>query len=534
MITAESEQEHRRVIDEVFTRLEDSVVRVNLAKCTFAQTSVHYLGHYIDAEGIHPTSDKLKAITEAQKPGNVKQLHSYLGLINYYAKFVPQMSTVLRPLHLLLIKGHEWKWSSACGNAVKQCNDLLLSQKVLVHYDSRKPLRLATDASPFGVGAVLSHVMENGEEKPIAFASRTLSSSECNYAQIEKEALSIIFGIKKFHKYLYGRSFTLLTDHKPLVTILGPKVAVLTLAALRMQRSVLLLQAYSYKIEYRRSEDHGNADALSRLPPLEESITDECEIYRVSYVDDLPVDSSDISDKTRRDPILLQVLEYVLTGWPNHVDRGLQPFFTKREELSTERGCLLWGSRVLIPSIYHQTVLDELHAEHSGISQTKAFARSYVWWPGMDGEIEAMVQKCSICQSVKDQSSVAPLHPWPWPTRIWQRIHIDFAEKDTVNYLIVVDSHSKWLEVVPMRSTTAVKTIDALRQLFASHGPMSMSLRTNAMGFRTNSNGPSDQWYFGPMGRRTNGNGLSDHRHGTTMSITPAEARRACQTDEML
>ena len=183
LITAESEQEHRRVLDEVFTRLEDSGVRVNLAKCTFVQTSVHYLGHCIDAKGIHPTSDKLKAIIVAQKPANVRQLRSYLGLINYYAKFVPHMSTVLRPLHLLLIKGREWKWSSACDNAVKQCNDLLLSQKVLVHYDSRKPLRLATDASPFGVGAVLSHVMENGGEKPLAFASRTLSSSECNYAQ---------------------------------------------------------------------------------------------------------------------------------------------------------------------------------------------------------------------------------------------------------------------------------------------------------------------------------------------------------------
>ena len=200
------------------------------------------------------------------------------------------------------------------------------------------------------------------------------------------------------------------------MTSLGPKVAVPTLAALRMQRWALLLQACSYKIEYRRSEDHGNADALSRLPLLEESITDKPEIYRVSYLDDLLVDSSDISDKTRRDPILSRVLEYGLTGWPNHVDREQQPFFTKRDELSTERGCLLWGSRVLIPSIYHQTALDELHAEHSGISQTKAFARSYVWWPGMDGEIEAMVQKCSICQSVNNQPSVEPLHPWPWPT----------------------------------------------------------------------------------------------------------------------
>ena len=200
-MTAESEQEHLSVLGEVLTRLEQCGVRVNLAKCSFAQKSVDYLGHRLDAEDIHPTSEKLKAITEPQKPCDVKQLRSYL--INYSAKFVSRMSTVLRPLHLLLMKYRKWKWSPKCDNAIEQCNKLLLSQQVFVHYDSHKPLRLATNASSVGVGAVLSHIMVNGDEKPIAFASRTLSTSECNYAQIEKEALSIIYGIKKEEERSY-------------------------------------------------------------------------------------------------------------------------------------------------------------------------------------------------------------------------------------------------------------------------------------------------------------------------------------------
>ena len=110
----------------------------------------------MDAEGIHPTSEKLKGIIEAQKPCNIKQLRSYLGLINYYAKFVPRMSTVLRPLHIPLMKDRKWKWSPECDKAIEQYNKLLLSQQVFVHYDSRKPLLLATYASPVGVGAVLS------------------------------------------------------------------------------------------------------------------------------------------------------------------------------------------------------------------------------------------------------------------------------------------------------------------------------------------------------------------------------------------
>ena len=130
LITDESEQEHRNVLVEVLTRLEQCRVRVNLAKCSFARKSVEFEGHRLDAAGVHPTSEKLKAIIEAQKPCDVKQLRSYLGLINYYAKFVPRMSTVLRPLHLLLMMDRKWKWSPECDKAIEQCNKLLLSHQV--------------------------------------------------------------------------------------------------------------------------------------------------------------------------------------------------------------------------------------------------------------------------------------------------------------------------------------------------------------------------------------------------------------------
>ena len=127
----------------------------------------------------------------------------------------------------------------------------LQDSSLLVHYDLKKPRRVACDASSHGAGAVISRVMEDATEKPIAFPSRTLTSSERNYSQIEKEALSIVFGVKKFHSYLYGRKFTLITDHQPLVSIFGSKTGVPPLSAARMQRWSLILAAYQYDIEYR-------------------------------------------------------------------------------------------------------------------------------------------------------------------------------------------------------------------------------------------------------------------------------------------
>ena len=187
----------------------------------------------------------------------------------------------------------------------------------LVPYDEKRNLILACDASPYGVGAVISHVIDDGEEHPIAFASRTLTKSERNYSQIEKEALAIIFGVWKFHKYLYGRLFHLYTNHKPLVNILGPKTAVPILAAARMQRWAVILQAYNYQVEYRPSKEHDNADALSHLPCNAPPLKEEAEIFLFPGLEELAIDAKDNSRETRRDPVLARVLNYTQMGWPN-------------------------------------------------------------------------------------------------------------------------------------------------------------------------------------------------------------------------
>ena len=145
---------------------------------------------------------KVTAILNAPKPINVQQLRSFLGLVNYYyRKFIPNLATLLHPLNALLRADRKWKWSPECDKAFQDAKDQLTSAKVLTHYNPTLPIVTAADASAYGMGAVISHVFPDNSEQPIAFASRTLTTSEKNYAQLEKEALALVFGVRKFHQY---------------------------------------------------------------------------------------------------------------------------------------------------------------------------------------------------------------------------------------------------------------------------------------------------------------------------------------------
>ena len=221
----------------------------------------------------------------------------------------------------------------------------LTSSSVLVHYDSTLPLQLTTDASAYGLGAVLSLVMPDCSEHPISFASRMLTAAERNYTQLEKEALALVFGIKKFHPYLFGRKFTLVTDHRPLLAILGPKKMIPPLAAARMQRWALLLSSYSYDLEFRTSEKHANEDGLSRLPLHTTSpagYSREPTIFNIFQIESLPITAVNIQRAARKDRTLSKVFNYTKRVWPPTVNSALQLYFTKCAKLTIEQGCPLW------------------------------------------------------------------------------------------------------------------------------------------------------------------------------------------------
>ena len=379
------------------------------------------------------------------------------------------------------------RWGNEQKEAFQEAKTQLTSSCLLVHFDPQKQVILSCDASPYGVGAVLSHQMDDGSEKPVAFASRSLSPAEKKYSQLEKEGLSIIFGVKKFHDYLLGRKFLILSDHKPLQHLFSATRPVPPLASARIQRWALTLGAYDYSLVYKPGRDHGNADTLSRLPLPESTGTVPVPGELVLLMDTLdytPVNATQIRQWTARDPLVSQVREMVLQGWEEVDTEELQPYRQKKDELSVQDGCLLWGTRAVVPLAGRSAVLDELHQSHPGVARMKSLGRSYVWWPGFDQDIEEKVRECLQCQQHQKSPAKAPLHPWDWPDRPWSRLHIDHAGPFLgKTFLVVVDSHSKWLDVMPVPSATSQTTIQKLQSIFATHGLPEMLVSDNGTAF---------------------------------------------------
>jgi hypothetical protein len=379
-VTGRSEQEHLQNLQAVLNRLRERGLVLSRSKCVFMTNTVDYLGFRVDKNGVHPTEEKVRAIRSAPVPRNVTELRAYLGLINYYSRFCPNLATCLSPLYTLLRKDVPWGWTKSEQDAYVKSKNLLLSDTVLTHYDPNIELMLACDASAYGIGGVLQHQYPDGKEKPIAFASRTLNSAERNYSQIEKEALAIVFATTKFKQYILGRKVTIITDHKPLLSLFGNQKGIPMMAAARIKRWALQLASFSYNLQFRSSAHNANADALSRLPlPDTESAVDDLQVLAVSRWEELPLSAATLALATKQDLFLRKVMHYVLSGWPEEpLSSKFKPFHSRSTELSMEQGILLWGSRVIVPEVLQHLLLEELHSEHFGVVRMKLTARQYL------------------------------------------------------------------------------------------------------------------------------------------------------------
>ena len=515
LVTGKDDAEHFRNLRQVVDRLEKAGFRCRTDKSQFLMEEVVYLGHRVSKHGISPVKDKVETIVKAPYPETREELISFLGMIQYYSRYLPNLHNVIEPLNRLRSKSVPWHFDETEKNAFDKLKNLISSDRVLTFYDPDLPLRLDCDASSVGVGAVLSHMID-GVDRPIEFVSRTLKPAERNYSQIEREALAIVWAVKRFHRYLYARQFVLCTDHRPLEMIFDPYKSLSEVVSNRIQRWGIFLTSYRYTVEFRPTGKHANADMCSRYPVVHE---EEPELEEINEMFSVDVDYSILSvvlgsDKpllnakliakmTRLDPVLSKVIHYVLEGWPERKetlppnqkskspcgtgdrlvvdderpsspeDVEMRAFRLKQHEMSVDAGCLLWGSRVVIPVRMREKVLEMLHSTHMGMSSMKSLARGYLWWPGLDTEIERVARRCEACSLNQRLPNRAVPHPWIRPSAPWERVHIDFAGAFLgYMWLLIVDAYSKWLEVyrMPIGATKTSDTIKILRTVFCRYG----------------------------------------------------------------
>ena len=266
LVAGATEEEALCRLDQALKRLRSWKLVLKQTKCKFLMSCVQYLGVEVSAAGVQTVKEKVDPVLHAPPPRDTSELRSFLGAVTFYARFIPDMSSVAAPLNKLLQKREKWRWTATEERSFDELKRRLASAPVLAHYDGRRPVRLITDASPHGVGAVLMQVGEDGAERPVRFASRSLTKAEKAYSQFDREGLAVIFGVARYKQYLWGRKFTLVTDNKALASVFGPKSNTPALATARLHRWALILAAYSYDIEHRKAEEIPMADFLSRLP----------------------------------------------------------------------------------------------------------------------------------------------------------------------------------------------------------------------------------------------------------------------------
>lgn len=260
VIFADTLENHNRRLKEVFKRLSDFNLKIQPDKCEFLRREVMYLGHLITETGVKPNPDKVKAVADYPIPSSPKEIKAFLGLAGYYRRFIKNFSSLSQPLTKLLKKDTPFNWTSLQQQSFEQLKQLLCSEPLLQYPDFTKTFYLTTDASNFSIGSVLSQG-KPPDDLPIAYASRTLNKAESNYSTTERELLAIVWSVKHFRPYLYGRKFVIVTDHKPLTWLFNVKDP-----GSRLVRWRLILEEYDYDIIYKPGKINNNADALSRIP----------------------------------------------------------------------------------------------------------------------------------------------------------------------------------------------------------------------------------------------------------------------------
>ena len=478
---------HHEILNKVLETLKKAGIKLNTEKCQFYVDQVNYLGHVFDKKGVYPDPKKVSAIIDAPSPKNLKQLQSFIGLITFYARFVSGFSTLMHPLYQLLKKNVKFVWNDEQQKAFNKLKQIFQSDRVLSLYNPKNETMIECDSSGYGIGAALfQRKNESSDWKPIQFVSRSLNPAEINYSNIEREALSVVFGVEKFRKFLLGKSFIIRNDQKPLRRLFSHDSGVPTSGSARLQRWYLRLSQYNYKFEYSKGESNVTSDCLSRLP-LPDTVPDSEPyelIFAINDLNNMPISFEDIKKHTLMDKNLVDLKHFIKFGFPSSkIDQKLSMYKKYSDRLSILKGCIMFDNRVLIPDALREMVLQQFHEDHPGIVAMKSTIRSLIWYIGINEDVEKLVKSCVICQNNRSKPSQKCHVEWPAPQRPWSRIHIDHFFYDNHICLLAIDSFSKYIECEIVKNTSVQETIAILRLILSRQGIPDTIISDNASCF---------------------------------------------------
>ena len=463
VIFGRNEEEHDRNLILFLETTRKNGLVLNKKKLQFKKEEVSFFGHRWNSTGISPDPKKTESILKMQFPPDKETMHSFLGLVNFLNRYTPKLAELCSPLRKLILKDSHYSPGDPEHAAFDAIKAEFKKKIILPYFDRHKETILQTDASKKGFGAVILQ-----EEQPIYYASRALTSAEKNYQNLEREAQAAVWGMEKFHYFLYGRKFILQTDQKPLVSIVRKHMIDVSP---RIQRITIRAWQYDFVPQHIPGRINVIADSLSRVTPLEfQDSNAEKNILAVNFLQYSSIEErerDEMLQETNKDEELQSLKHYISTGWPakrSQIPVSLHPYWNFRDELTVESGILMKNSKVLIPESLKQKYLKQIHQGHQGIEACRSRAREFVFWVNINSDLKEMVEKCDICQSQQNSTTSVQKYVSEVPPHPWHTLGSDLFYFQRIDFLVVVDYFSKYLIVRKIPSSTSSAVIKAIKQ----------------------------------------------------------------------
>ncbi|XP_026689282.1 uncharacterized protein K02A2.6-like [Diaphorina citri] len=521
---ADSELELLNILMEIVSVARSKNVKFNVDKIQYFVSEVNYLGMVFNEAGMKPDSDRVESIKNLKAPSNRKELQSILGLINYLRPFIPNLSDLLVPFKDLLKKNTIFFWNNIHEKQLVKIKDVICSLSLLHTFRYDKPIEIQADASQFALGCTLLQ-----DKKPVFFASRNLSPSECNFAQVEKELLAICFAFKKFHNFLYGHAnITVYTDHNPLISIIQKPLNAIPNNRLRRLR--LKLAPYCFTIKYLPGKDMHVADLLSRNVQ-DCTVEDDETLVEMVHVVGTQLEFKDDSlsrytSATVQDPILSQVLEFFSNGWPRSLGQDNQSellhFFNVRNDIVCENNLVFFQNRLVIPKTERKHVLNLIHETHLNFDKSKLTVKKFFYWPGILSDLKNLIVSCPVCQRFQRSKIKDPLQSHDIFDIPFYKVGVDIAEHNQKAYLVLIDYYSRWIEVTTLKDKSTASVIIALKNIFARFGIPKILISDNVPFNSTEFIAFSREWDFKSQTispHHSRSNGLSEKAVGIVKSL---------------